>query len=76
MEAELEILDAADPFGAVDHAALCRRDDFAAGHVHDRESQLLPDLAGDAGLPALHAFHVGDGLDRLLEPAKRLGSGW
>ncbi len=71
-QAEAQVLDAADPLGAVDHAALRRRDDLAAGHVDGCHAHPLVDLGDDAGLAALHALEVGEVLDRPLEPAERL----
>ena len=72
VEAQAQVLDAADPLGAVDHAALRRRDDLAAGHVDRGHAHALPDLGGHAGLAALHALEVGEVLDRALEPAEGL----
>jgi hypothetical protein len=71
-QAEAQVLDAADPLGAVDHAALRRRHDLAAGQVDGLLSHALVDLGHDARLPAFHALEVGQALDRPLEPAQRL----
>ena len=72
VQAEPEVLDAADPFRAVDGAALGGGQDLAARHVDHGHAHLGVELGHDAGLPALHALEVGEVLDRPLEPAHRL----
>ena len=72
LKAEPLILDPADPFRAVDGAALGRGQDLAARHVDHRHPHLGVELGHDARLPALHAPEVGQILDRALEPAHRL----
>ena len=48
--------------------------DVAAAHGHGRDADVLVDLAGDAGRRAEAQFaEVGHVVDRLLEPAERLG---
>ena len=75
VETQAQVLHAAHPLGAVDHAALRRRDDLAAGHVDGGHAHALEHLRGHAGLPALHALEVGEVLDRPLEPAEGLRPG-
>jgi hypothetical protein len=82
MEAETEVLDPANPLGAIDHAALRGRNDFAAGHIDDRDMPSdFQTSRRDAGLAALHALHVGDRGDRAClnqpnacGPAGRMGT--
>ncbi len=75
VQAQAQIFDAADPFGAIDDAALRRGHDLAAGHVHHRLAHLRVHIGVQAGLPAFHAFEIGHALQRLLEPAQRLRAG-
>src|SRR5690606_20132614 len=42
---------------------------------YDGEPEGLPDLTRDARLAALHALHVGDRRDGLVEPAEGLRTG-
>ncbi len=72
VQAEAKVLDAADPFGAVDGAALGGGQDLAARQVDHGHAHLRVELGHDAGLAALHALEVGEVLDRTLEPAERL----
>ena len=74
-QAEPQILDAADPFGAIDHAALRGRHDLATRQVDGLHAHSLIDFGDDAGLPAFQALEVGEVPDRPLEPAERLRAG-
>jgi hypothetical protein len=49
VEAEDHVVRRADPFGRVDHAALCGRNDLAARHGHRIDAHFLEDLAGQPG---------------------------
>ena len=75
VQAEPEILDAADPLRAVDGAALGGRQDLAARHVDHGHAHLGVELRHDAGLPALHALEVGEVLDRPLNQPSACGLG-
>src|SRR2546425_4008715 len=44
VESEAQVLDTAHPLGAVDHAALRRRDDLAARHDHPRSEEHTSEL--------------------------------
>ena len=75
VEAELEVLDAADPFGAVDDTAFSRRKDFGARQGHDGHARLFEHVRADAVDTELDALEIFPALDGLLEPAQRLRRG-
>src|SRR5207237_5977214 len=59
-QAEPQVLDAADPFRAIDHPTLRRGHDLAAGHVDRLHAHALVDLGHDASLAAFHALEIGE----------------
>ena len=72
---QLQVFGGGHPLGAVDHAALCRGRDLAAGHVDRVHAHALEDLGDDARFTAFQALEVLQVLDRPLEPAEGLRAG-
>ena len=75
VQAELEVVVRAHPFGGVDGAFFQRLVDLATGDVLRHRADLLEHLAAEAADAHLQALHVGQRIDLLAEEAAHLRAG-
>ena len=71
VKAQNHVVGGSNPLGSVNYPPLSRRHNLAAGHGHGIDPHFLEDFTGQAGRRAvLQFFHVGNRVDRRLEPTK------
>ena len=75
LQAEGDVVVRPDPLRGIDHASLQRREDFRPRQRNRRTPRALKDLPAETRNAHFQAFHIGNGVDLLVEPPRHLRTG-